>query len=255
MLNLAINARDAMPAGGALTIRTFAKVADPDFLTAHPGMTAGRYAAFAVTDTGMGMSPEIRAHIFEPFFTTKEVGKGTGLGLAVVHGIVSQAGGGIDVTTAPGAGTTFTVYLPAAKHAPAGLRPHAGGAAHGAGESILVVEDEGVLRELLEVALTAHGFRVFAASDGDEALQLLESTGTTIDLLVTDMVMPGRLNGRALADAVRRRAPNVKVLFISGYIDDPAIRGSGFGHDEPWLQKPFSLAAIAQKARETLDGT
>jgi PAS domain S-box-containing protein len=253
MLNLAINARDAMPAGGQLVIRTRSHAADAEFADGHPGLAAGRYASFSVTDTGFGMLPDVRARIFEPFFTTKEVGKGTGLGLAVVHGIVTQAGGCIDVETTPGSGTTFTVYLPAAAAQPAEARVAAAGRERGAGESILLVEDETVLRELLEVALTANGFRVWAASDGEEALRLIATMGSSVDLLVTDMVMPGRLNGRDLAEAVRQRFPRVKVLYISGYIDDPALRVSGFGEHEPCLQKPFSLAAIARKARETLD--
>ncbi len=254
MLNLAINARDAMADGGALVIRTFSHNADAGFAHAHPGLTPGRYAAFAVTDNGLGMPPEVRARIFEPFFTTKELGKGTGLGLAVVHGIVSQAGGSIDVETAPGAGTTFTVYLPqvagplsTSEYAQVRLGEQ------GAGETVLVVEDEAVLRELLDVALTAHGFKVTTAGDGAEALRALESAGPRLDLLVTDIVMPGPINGRELADAVRERVPGVKVLFISGYIDDPALRVAGFRPGEQCLQKPFSLAAIAQKARETLD--
>jgi PAS domain S-box-containing protein len=253
MLNLAINARDAMPAGGDLTIRTRSQVADAEFLHTHTGIAAGTYAAFTVTDTGYGMLPDVRSRIFEPFFTTKEVGKGTGLGLAVVHGIVTQAGGCIDVQTAPGEGTTFTVYLPAADAAPEEARSTAAGREHGAGESILLVEDETILREMLEVALTAHGFKVLTASDGEDALRIVESPGASVDLLVTDMVMPGRLNGRDLAEAVRKRLPQVKVLYISGYIDDPALRTAGLGENAPWLQKPFSLAAIARKARETLD--
>lgn len=254
MLNLAINARDAMPAGGTLRITTRSLDADSMFLRNHPGLADGTYACFSVSDTGLGMQPEVRAHIFEPFFTTKEVGKGTGLGLAVVHGIVTQAGGAIDVETAPGAGTTFTVYLPAAKYEPVGPSATAWRREAGAGESILLVEDEAVLRELLEVALTAHGFTVWSASDGEDALRVLDRPGARVDLLVTDMVMPGKLNGRELAGAVRQRFPSVKVLFISGYLDDPALRKAGLGDNAPWLQKPFSLAAIAQKARETLDG-
>jgi two-component system cell cycle sensor histidine kinase/response regulator CckA len=253
MLNLAINARDAMPDGGMLSIRTFGMTDDTAFRLEHPDLAPGPYAAFSVTDTGTGMQPEVRARIFEPFFTTKELGRGTGLGLAVVHGIVTQAGGAIDVETAPGRGTTFTVSLPAAAAAPV-LGP--AGTARGelgAGETVLVVEDETVLRELLDVALTASGFKVLAAADGEEALRLFESMQSRPDLLVTDMVMPGRFNGRELADVLRGLHPGLKVLFISGYIDDPALRTTGFGRDDQCLQKPFSLAAIAQKARETLD--
>lgn len=250
----ASNARDAMPAGGTLTIRTRSHTTDDGFLHDHQGLAPGKYAVFSVTDTGLGMGPEVRTHIFEPFFTTKELGKGTGLGLAVVHGIVTQAGGVVDVETMPGTGTTFTVYLPATDVGPINPGAPTLRRDHGAGESILLVEDEAILREMLEVALASHGFKVWAAADGEEALRLCETLGFSVDLLVTDMVMPGRFNGRELSAAVRDRFPQVKVLYISGYIDDPALRQTGFGENAPWLQKPFSLAAIAQKARDTLDG-
>jgi len=255
MLNLAINARDAMPSGGGLVIRTFAQVPTAAFLDEHPGLPpCPLYAGFSVKDTGVGMTTEVSAHIFEPFFTTKEVRKGTGLGLAVVHGIVTQGNGCINVATSPGAGTTITVFLPRVAAAVVPATPViASGGNVGAGETVLVVEDEAVLRELLEVSLTSHGFRVVGAGDGDEAMQLIERTDLKPDLLITDMVMPGRLNGRTLANAVVERVPGVRVLFISGYIDDPSIREAGFGPREQWLQKPFSLATIARKARDTLD--
>jgi PAS domain S-box-containing protein len=254
MLNLAINARDAMPEfGGVLAIRSFGVTTDAGFLAARPGMAAGSYAAFSVSDNGAGIAPDIRGRIFEPFFTTKAVGKGTGLGLAVVHGIVTQVGGSIEVDTAPGRGTTFTVYLPV-------VGPPARDEHHlpapsiaGAGETVLVVEDEDNVRELLHAALTARGYCVLTASNGDEAIRLLERDGVAVDLLVTDMVMPGALNGRELAVAVQQRCPHAKVLFISGYVDDADVRDAGFGAGERWLQKPFSMQAISEKAREALE--
>jgi two-component system, cell cycle sensor histidine kinase and response regulator CckA len=254
MLNLAINARDAMPDfGGVLTIRTFAVAADTEFLAARPGMPFGSYAAFSVSDNGSGIASDIRGRIFEPFFTTKALGKGTGLGLAVVHGIVTQVGGTIEVDTVSGRGTSFTVYLPTVTPPPRDEYHSAAAYSAGAGEAVLLVEDEENVRDLLQSALTERGYRVLSAPNGDEAMRLLESDGAAVDLLVTDMVMPGALNGRDLALAVRHRFPRAKVLFISGYVDDPDVRHSGFGAGEQWLQKPFSLQAIAEKARETLD--
>jgi PAS domain S-box-containing protein len=244
-LNLAVNARDAMPKGGRLTVRT-RDAADP------AGLPPGRYVVLEVSDTGCGMTEEVRAHVFEPFFTTKEVGKGTGLGLATVYGVVTQAGGRVEVDSAPGRGATFRVVLPraAGDARPAGRRPPAAAAPRGA-ETVLLAEDEDAVRSLARHVLAGHGYAVLEAADGVQALHLAGRHGGAIDLLVTDVVMPD-LGGRELAERLTRLHPAVKVLYISGYTDDAVVR-HGVARDEVnFLQKPFSPQALARKVREVL---
>jgi two-component system cell cycle sensor histidine kinase/response regulator CckA len=253
ILNLAINARDAMPGGGRLTIGTGMIEADEPFVRNHPGLPAGRYAWLAVSDSGCGMSPEVMARIFEPFYTTKDMGKGTGLGLAVVHGIVSQAGGAIDVASQVGAGTTMTVYMPAAHELPA---PTAGTATEwgaGAGETVLLVEDETNVRELVEFALASEGYVVLSASTGEEALQRIAAHGAAIDVLVTDVVMPGGMSGHQLGEIMRGKYPGLRTLYISGYVDDTNLGAGGFEAGEEFLQKPFALSLLTRKIRDLID--
>jgi CheY-like chemotaxis protein len=250
LLNLAVNARDAMPEGGKLSIGT----ASVDFDGGHPGVHAGSFVTLAVSDTGCGMTPEVRARVFEPFFTTKEPGKGTGLGLAVVHGIVLQSGGHAEVHSEPGIGTTFKVYLPRLDDPSA----RAGGSSMRAGvppsgtETILLAEDEVGVRAFSRHVLASRGYSVLEAGDGNEAIRIAGDQ-RPIHLLVTDVVMPGP-GGQKVAERIRELHPEAKVLFLSGYTDD-AIVHHGVLHDRVhFLHKPFSPLALACKVRDVLDG-
>jgi two-component system, cell cycle sensor histidine kinase and response regulator CckA len=252
LMNLSVNARDAMPVGGRLVIDTanvdLTGPRAPERIDASPG----RYVRLNVADTGAGMSSDVIGHIFEPFFTSKGVGKGTGLGLAVVHSIVEQSGGHIVVESEPGAGTTFSIYLPASEEGIGASREAARAAPTRGHETILLVEDEASLRNLAARALRARGFNVLLAGDGTEALRLLETYRGPIDLLATDVVMPN-MDGRELADRLRVRIPGLKVLFLSGYMDDALLRRGVFQADETLLQKPFTPSSLAQRVREVLD--
>lgn len=261
ILNLAINARDAMPRGGRLTVTTNVVDLEPPAATAERG--AGRYVRLTMEDTGCGMPPEVSKRIFEPFFTTKPVGKGTGLGLAVVHGIVTQAGGFIKVTSVPDAGTTFHVYVPCVADtvdeavprsaSPGALAtpatPAAGARRH---ESILIVEDSDAVRRFIEAALRPQGFTLLVARDGDEALRILDAHEGRIDLLVSDLIIPG-VHGHQLRRSVRARHPALKALYISGHVDDEAFPVEQLQSGEAFLQKPFSVASFTQKVQELLD--
>jgi two-component system cell cycle sensor histidine kinase/response regulator CckA len=252
LMNLAVNARDAMPKGGKLTVETCNVDLDEDYARFHSEVRPGQYVKLTVTDTGSGMSPEVKAHIFEPFFTTKGAGKGTGLGLAVVHGIVKQSGGHLEVYSEPGIGTTFKVFLPAAEgkvSAPKGL--NAGDAGRGK-EIVLLVEDEDGVRGLGLLGLQTNGYTALAAGDAKEALRLVEQQQGRIDLLVTDVVMPG-ISGPALAEALKLRIPHLKVLFCSGYTDDAVVRHGLVQEKVAFLQKPYSPLTLARKVRQVLD--
>jgi nitrogen-specific signal transduction histidine kinase/ActR/RegA family two-component response regulator len=252
-MNLVVNARDAMLPlrGGRVTIRTAnVRLDEPE--AGKRGARPGDYVLLTVSDTGEGMDEETLAHIFEPFFTTKDPGKGTGLGLSTVHGIVEQSGGVIDVESVVGRGTAFHVYLPVAlerEDSSAGVV--ASGALRGS-ETLLLVEDEDMVRQLVGRVLRESGYGVYEASSGDEALRLSDSIAEPIDLLVTDVVMPG-MSGRELAEQVCQRRPRTRVLFMSGYTEE-AIVGHGVGGSEAdFIGKPFTPQELAEKIRNLLD--
>jgi PAS domain S-box-containing protein len=255
ILNLAINARDAMPSGGKLIIETANADLDEAYTWDHPGSKVGRYVCLSVTDTGTGMYPETLAHIFEPFFTTKEPGKGTGLGLATVYGIVKQSDGYIWVDSSPGKGSSFQVYLPQYIGPPAAeaQRPDQKEKMRGS-ESILLAEDADPLRKLAQRFLEMGGYRVLAARSGEEALEFAAQHAEDFDLLLTDVIMPG-INGRTLAERLLARRPRMKVLYMSGYTDSFI---AGHGVLEPGihlLHKPFTEDVLLKKVREVLDGS
>jgi CheY-like chemotaxis protein len=244
-----------MPEGGRLTIATTNLEVDERYAARHGGMQPGSYVLLTVTDSGCGMDESTRARIFEPFFTTKEPGKGTGLGLPTVFGIVKQTGGSIWVESEPGKGAMFGIYLPrepsasAAWTAPAAQPPVS---APGA-ETILVVDDDDDLRRVATRALEASGYRVLTAANGEEALEVAERHAGDIHLLLTDVVMP-KLNGRALAEALLKRRPTVKVIYASGYSDDAIMRPGAPEQGAHWLVKPYVASNLAQKVRDVLDG-
>jgi PAS domain S-box-containing protein len=252
LINLAVNARDALPNGGGLTIRTERVDLGSPVTVGGQEMPAGHYVRLVVSDTGHGMTADVKSRIFEPFFTTKGVGKGTGLGLAVVHGFVKQSGGYIEVDSVEGKGSTFSISLPLIEesHAVVPVTP-ADVTARGA-ETILLVEDEEAVRHLLARGLRNYGFTVMTASDGAEALRLVHDRTPHIDLLATDVVMPN-MSGRDLADRLRKERAGLKVLFMSGYTDDTLLRHGVYEQREAFLQKPFALQAFASKVREILD--
>jgi len=252
LLNLVVNARDAMPTGGRLTIETSNVQLDRSYAAGHTAVEPGPYIMLTVSDTGCGMDAETQSRIFEPFFTTKEAGKGTGLGLATVYGVVKQSGGYIWVYSEVGCGTTFKIYLPQVTQeidAPV-VELEARGSAAGT-ETVLFVEDEQSVRELVRDYLTGVGYRVLDAADGVEALEIARAHKGTIHILITDVVMP-RLSGRDLAAKLSPERPGIKVLFISGYTDDTIVRHGVLEGGVAFLQKPFNLRALADKIREVL---
>jgi PAS domain S-box-containing protein len=253
VMNLAVNARDAMERGGKLTIRTGNVTLGPAYVREHPEVRQGPYVLLAVGDTGCGMDLATRERIFEPFFTTKEVGKGTGLGLATVYGIVKQSGGHIEVESEVGAGSTFKIYLPRMGEALPLSEPVAKRAEPAGGtETVLLVEDEPGVRQLGRDGLRARGYTVLEAGTGEEALALAERHAGRIDLLLTDVVMP-RLSGARLAERLAPQRPEMKVLFVSGYTDTALLR-HGVQHGEvDCLLKPFTPEDLARKVREVLD--
>lgn len=255
LLNLVVNARDAMPSGGRLTIETSNVELDESYAQLHTVVKPGPYVMLAVSDTGVGIDAVTQARIFEPFFTTKEPGKGTGLGLSTVYGVVKQSDGYIWVYSEPGQGTTFKIYLPLATDAvEAPKTPNAAAApAHGS-ETILLVEDEESVRSLVRDFLTSSGHTVLEAGDGPDAIHLAETHTGRIDLLVSDVVMPS-ISGRELSIELKKRLPHLKVLFISGYTDDSVVRHGVIEGDVAFLQKPFTMRSLASKVREVLDGS
>jgi PAS domain S-box-containing protein len=253
IVNLAINARDAMPGGGRLTLETRNVELDETYTRQHVDVRPGAYVALAVSDTGTGMDEATLARIFEPFFTTKEVGKGTGLGLAMVYGTTKQSNGHIAVESKAGHGTTFRIYLPrteAAKSAPVEARREA--SSRGS-ETVLLAEDDSSLRILAREILGSQGYTVLDSGDVEDALRISENYGSAIHLLLTDVVMP-RMSGRALADAVKRHRPDLKVLYMSGYTDDAIVQYGVLDPETPFLHKPFTPGSLAHKVREVLDG-
>ena len=253
IMNLIVNARDAMPSGGTLTLETAAVQLDDAFVRAHPGSTAGTHVKLTVEDTGAGMTPDVQAQIFTPFFTTKGPTKGTGLGLATVHGIVQQAGGYIYVESAPGSGTTFAIFLPrvAARADVAGASADAG-AVQGAAGTILLVDDDDSIRAMGTRALREYGHTVLPARHGAEALKVAERHDGTIDLLFTDIVMPG-LDGRALAQRLQRSRGDLKVLYTTGHTDDLEALREVQAAGADFLAKPYTPESLARKVRGVLD--
>jgi two-component system, cell cycle sensor histidine kinase and response regulator CckA len=255
LLNLAVNARDAMPAGGKLTIETRNVELDEGYAAAHADARSGPHVLLAVSDTGHGMTPEVKARIFEPFFTTKEVGKGTGLGLATVYGIVKQSGGHVDVYSEVDRGTTFKVYLPRSEPDDGAARSQSQLLAPSPGtETVLVVEDDAGVRALTRHVLQQAGYTVLEAADGDEALRLGAGHSGPIHLMVSDVVMPGP-GGREVAEKLAERHPEVRILFVSGYTDDAVVRHGVLHETTNFLQKPFTAAGLARKVREVLDAS
>jgi two-component system, cell cycle sensor histidine kinase and response regulator CckA len=253
IMNLAVNARDAMPDGGDLRIETLNVAFDEDYSSSHFGLVpVGRYVLIAVSDTGVGMDAATQARIFEPFFTTKEKGKGTGLGLAMVYGIVKQSGGFIWVYSEPGLGTTFKVYLPRVESTDAPRAPAVQSVEQRGSETILLVEDDAGIRVLARRVLEQRGYRVAAAATPAAALGLPEATLSAVDLLLTDVVMP-EISGRKLADTLQERHPRIKVLFMSGYTDSAIVDKGILEAGVSFLQKPFTPDALARKVRETLE--
>jgi len=253
IMNLVVNARDAMPDGGRLTIETSEIDIDDEYCSRNPEARPGRHVMMAVTDSGCGMSPEVLSRIFEPFFTTKEQGKGTGLGLATIYGIVKQSGGHISAYSEVGRGTTFKVYLPVTQEeidkpqAPSEERVAPRGE-----ETILVVEDEESLRSVTQEFLSNKGYQVIIAEDFQKAVEISENNSRHIDLLMTDVVLPGA-SGPKLADRLATSRPDMKVLFVSGYTADALVHGDLHRTDFAFLSKPFSLNALARKIRTILD--
>jgi signal transduction histidine kinase len=254
LLNLVLNSRDAMPLGGRVTIETSRVELTEHYARHHPGVAIrpGHYAMLSVSDTGHGMSRDTVAHVFEPFYTTKAIGKGTGLGLATVYGIVKQSGGYVWPYSELGQGTTFKVYLPisdeSVAHAPAPPR-----APRASGERVLLVEDEPVVRQMAARALQEYGYAVSEAGDGLEALRLIEDGAQTIHVMVTDVVMPG-MDGPELARRVAVLRPGLPVLFMSGYTDDEIVRRGLLEAGQPFLQKPFTPEALSEQVAELLKG-
>jgi two-component system, cell cycle sensor histidine kinase and response regulator CckA len=254
ILNLAVNARDAMPSGGKLTIETSNAELDEAYAHTHIGSKPGHYVMMSVSDTGLGMSPEVKERAFEPFFTTKEKGKGTGLGLSTCYGIVKQSGGNIWAYSEPGRGTTFKIYLPRVDESLKEAKEEDKAAEILKGtETILAVEDEIEVRKLVAEILRGRGYTVIEASDGEEAVKVARKNARKrIHLLLTDVVMPG-MSGRELAGTLGLQYPKMKVLYMSGYTDNAIVHHGVLEQGVNYIQKPFTLDALARKVREVLD--
>ncbi len=252
IVNLAVNARDAMPHGGRLTMETRNVRLDEHYVATQPDARPGPHVLLAVTDTGCGMDAATMTRAFEPFFTTKGEG-GTGLGLATVYGVLKQSGGHVSVYSEPGRGTTFRAYLPRAEGQATGSSSHMGLPLPGGTETVLLAEDDPAIRALAEQVLESCGYTVLSVGDGREALAVADAHPGPIGLLVTDVVMP-RMGGGELAETLAARRPGLKVLFLSGYADSAVVRHGVLNEGALFLHKPFTLAALARKAREALDG-
>jgi hypothetical protein len=253
IVNLAVNARDAMPTGGKLTLETADVTLDDAFAQDHLGVTPGPHVMLAVTDTGVGMDRATQSRIFEPFFTTKDKTKGTGLGLSTVFGIVQQSGGTVWVYSEPGRGTTFKVYLPRVEGPAESILPTAPPATLRGSETVLLVEDDDQVRAVAGGILRRHGYRVIEAHEGGEALRLAGEHAGTIRLLLTDVVMPG-MSGTELARQLAQKCPAMRVLFMSGYTDDSIVRHGVLEASMAFLQKPFTPEVLTRRVREVLDG-
>lgn len=253
LVNLVVNARDAMPNGGKITIEANNAVLDEEYARQYAEVVPGEYVAIAVSDTGVGMTEEVKQHVFEPFFTTKGQGEGTGLGLATCYGIVKQNGGHIWFYSEPGEGSTFKIYLPRARGGDVvALREEAHEMISGK-ETILLVEDEPLVRELAVRTLRKAGYEVLEAANGAEALRVAETHEGEIHLLMTDVVMP-QMSGKALAEQLQAIRPEIRVLYSSGYTDNTIVHHGVLDAGAAFLQKPYTPAALARKVREVLDG-
>jgi two-component system cell cycle sensor histidine kinase/response regulator CckA len=251
LMNLTVNARDAMPQGGKITIKTANVEIDEAYARQHPYISPGPYVMLTVTDTGIGMDKETQSHIFEPFFSTKQASKGTGLGLSTVFGIVKQSAGAINVYSEPGHGATFKVYFPRCQEAPAVVQPDEAAPLRGGTETILLVEDSIPLRELTQLVLQDCGYTVLSSGPA-EAIRIAEQHHGPLPLMITDVVMPG-LSGPALAKKLGAARPDTKVLYTSGYAADEILQHGGVSPDCAFLEKPFTRDALVRKVRELLD--
>ncbi len=252
LLNLVVNARDAMPSGGRLTIETRQVLLGAEAAREHPEVTPGPHVSLSVRDTGTGMDRATRERIFEPFFTTKAMGKGTGLGLSMAYGTIKQSGGSISVDSEPGKGTTFTINLPVVSTPGASLSVVQPAAERARGsEMVLIVEDEPQVRRVAARVLRRAGYVVLEAARADEALELVERTAGPLQLLITDVVMP-QMNGRALAEKVLARQPQLRVLYMSGYADSAIVEGGVLGAGVNYLQKPFTPDVLVSKVHDVL---
>jgi CheY-like chemotaxis protein len=255
LLNLAVNSRDAMPRGGELMIATSDVIIDGDYVRRNADASVGPRVSLSVRDTGEGISPDVLPRIFEPFFTTKEVGKGTGLGLATVYGIVQQHRGWITVNSEAGKGTTFEIFLPSSGRVRAASEPRQSKVAvRGGTERILLVEDEADVRMLMRSVLERHGYRVIDAASGPLALQVWDQDPEGVNLLVTDIVMPDGMTGKELASTLKAKRPELKVIFTSGYSADVVAKDFVLESSTHFLQKPFSPRSLAEIVRRVLDG-
>jgi two-component system cell cycle sensor histidine kinase/response regulator CckA len=252
LMNLVVNARDAMPRGGTLTIETRNIDLDDNYVRSHVGTKAGQYVLIAVSDTGTGMDESTKAHAFEPFFTTKAPGRGTGLGLSTVFGIVRQSGGSVDMYSSPGKGTSAKVYLPRVDQTAAVETERRGVRALKGTETILIAEDDEMVRSLVKETLVRHGYTVLDAAGAVDAEKISEIYRGDIDLLITDVVMP-KVNGRDLATRLAKRRPSLKVLYMSGYTDGAVVNNGILQKEVAFLQKPFTPTALAEKVREVLE--
>jgi PAS domain S-box-containing protein len=253
IMNLAVNSRDAMPHGGKLTIETSNVNHDEEYASRHVSVKPGHYTMLAVSDTGCGMDKESQSHLFEPFFTTKEKGKGSGLGLSTVYGIIKQSGGNIWAYSEPGQGTTFKIYLPRVEKSARVYKPKAKPAvAPGGTETILLVEDEEAVRSMVSKVLQNKGYTVLEARHGNEAIGMSERYEGSINLMVTDVIMP-QMSGRELAQRLAPLRPEMRVLYMSGYPDNTIIQHGVLEPGAAFLQKPFTIHSLELKVREVLD--
>jgi two-component system, cell cycle sensor histidine kinase and response regulator CckA len=254
IMNLVVNSRDAMPRGGKITIQTSEATFEAHASREHGLVAPGSYIVLTVSDTGLGMDAETQSRIFEPFFTTKEKGKGTGLGLSTVYGIVKQSGGYIFADSGVGRGTRFRIYLPRVDDpAESAGTPHTAQVPGGGSETVLLVEDEESVRQLVRDTLQARGYKVLEAENGEVGVQVAESHAGTIDMIITDVVMPG-MSGRELARRVTEARPETKVLYLSGYTEEAIAHEGVLDPGTAFLQKPFTLQLLSRKVREVLRG-
>jgi PAS domain S-box-containing protein len=252
LINLAVNARDAMPEGGTLTIEVAKAMLDETDVRAHPGLQPGEHVRLAISDTGVGMDQTVKGHLFEPFFTTKGPGRGTGLGLSMVFGAVTQNGGHIEVRSEVGRGTTFVVYLPAVQNQASSSPPPARSGRTAGTETVLLVEDDPGVRRFAAGVLRSAGYQVYDCRTGADALDALDGLGPHLHLLLSDVIMPD-MNGRLMAERVAERRPGVRVLFVSGYTEDVIVHHGVLDPGVEFLPKPYSVDSLLTRVREVLD--